>query len=96
METLKEFEELYQNIIPSLNECGNCNVVPCQYCFFMNLKTCSNCRRIECYNCKMFRKSKWRLFEKCSAKQWNYVINFLHDSFRISGVIIDFFLSETN
>ena len=45
-ETLKEFQALYQNIIPSLNKCGNCNIVSCANCF--------RCKRTECINCEKF------------------------------------------
>ena len=45
-ETLKEFQALYQNIIPSLNKCGNCNIVSSTNCFC--------CKRTECINCEKF------------------------------------------
>ena len=39
----------------------------------------------------MFKNSKRLLFEKCTIEQWNYIVNFLHDFFHISGYSFDFF-----
>lgn len=86
----KEFEELHQKIIPFLNECGNCNILKCHRCLTFNLN-CKSCRLWRCKNCRLFRNSKWLLFEKCNAQKWNYVINFLHDFFRLSDYTFDFF-----
>ena len=86
----KQFEELYQKIIPSLNECGNCDILKCYHCFSFNLN-CSSCRLWRCKNCQMFKNSKWLLFQKCTIEQWNYIVNFLHDFFQISDYSFDFF-----
>ena len=81
-ETLKEFEDLYEVIIPALNEWNNCNVLSC---------TCFVCKRRGCKNCERFRKSKWTLLKKCNARQWDYVINFSNDFFKVSDLSIEFF-----
>ena len=41
---------------------------------------------------KGFKKSKWTLLKKCNARQWDYVINFLNDFFKVSDSSIEFFL----
>lgn len=83
-ETLKEFQALHQNIIPSLNKCGNCNIVSSTNCFC--------CKRTECINCEKFWKLKWKLFKKCNCELWNYLINFLNDFFNVSDISVEFFL----
>ena len=86
----KEFEGLYQKIIPSLNQCGNCGILKNLNGFIFNLN-CMSCRLWRCKNCQMFKNSKWLLFEKFTIKQWNYIANFLHDFFQISDYSFDFF-----
>lgn len=83
-ETLKEFQALYQNIIPSLNKCGNCNIVSSTNCFC--------CKRTECINCEKFWKLKCKLLKKCNCELWNYLINFLNDFFNVSDISVEFFL----
>ena len=78
--TFKEFQELYQILIPSLSKCGNCNMLHCSYC-----------KCIDCFNCKKFKEAKWCLFKKCSSKQWNYIINFLRDFLSVSSATVYFF-----
>ena len=86
----KEFEELYQKTIPSLNECGNCGILKCHHCFNFNMN-CSSCRLWRCKNCQMFKNSKWLFFGKCTIEQQNYIVNFLHDFSQISDYSFDFF-----
>ena len=79
----QEFKELYQTIIPSLNKCGNCNILKCRYCFLFRYD-CTDCRISRCKNCQLFKNSKDILFKNCSIQQWNYIVNFLHDLFNTS------------
>ena len=79
----QEFKELYQTIIPLLNECNNCNILKCRYCVIFRYE-CTNCRISRCKSCQLFKNSKDILFKKCSNQQWNYIVNFLHDLFNIS------------
>ena len=51
LETFREFQELYQIIILSLNECNN------------GIKIhCSPCVKIVCSNYAKFKEVKWSLF----------------------------------
>ena len=79
----KEFKELYQVIIPNLNQCNNCNKLKCNSCFNFRSE-CTFCRISRCKNCQLFKNSKDLLFEKCTQEQWDYVINFIYDLFDIS------------
>ena len=79
----KEFEELYQKIIPKLNDCNNCGILKCVFCSKF-IVSCSICRKDRCKNCVLFQNTVDLLFEKCSKEQWDYVCNFLYDLFRVS------------
>ena len=46
----KDFENLYQVIIPSLNERNNCGILKCFYCIKFT-ESCSLCRAERCKNC---------------------------------------------
>ena len=53
----KECENLHKNILPMLNECGNCNKFKCDY-FLKLLVNCNLCIKAKCKNCDKFNKSK--------------------------------------
>ena len=53
----KEFDELVNQILPSLNECVNCGKFCCQYCQKFSV-TCSFFRKERCRNCCTFEISK--------------------------------------
>lgn len=53
----KEFDELVNQLLPSLNECVNCGNICCQYCQKFSA-TCSFCRKERCRNCCTFEISK--------------------------------------
>ena len=61
----KEFKELIYEIIPSLNECGNCGILKCEHCYKFSV-ICSSCKKLKCRNCKKYKRSKEILFKNCS------------------------------
>ena len=85
-----EFNELIYKIIPSLIECGSCGILKCTDCFRFSIN-CGRCRLWKCKNCEMFKITKDLLFEKCSNQQWRYIVNFVHDLFKLSNYYFDFF-----
>ena len=85
-----EFNQFIYKIIPSLNECGNCGILKCCDCFKFSIN-CGRCRLWKCKNCEMFKITKDLLFEKCSNQQWKYIVNFVHDLFKLSNYSFDFF-----
>ena len=48
-----EFKELVNEIIPSLNECVNCNIFECKCCYNFTVN-CSSCRKLKCKNCEKY------------------------------------------
>ena len=84
-----EFNELVYKIIPSLNKRGNCDILKCGYHFKFSFD-CSGCKLNKCKNCKMFKITKDLLFEKCNNEQWRYVVNFIHDLFKVSEFSFNF------
>ena len=85
-----EFNKLIYQIIPSLNECRNCNVLKCHYCVKFS-STCNSCRLWKCKNCFLYKKTKEILMEYCLNEAWENIANFLTDFFKISDTSIDFF-----
>lgn len=53
----KKFDELVDQILPSLKECVNCGKFCCQYCQKFSV-TCSFCRKQRGRNCCTFERSK--------------------------------------
>lgn len=88
-EMKREFYELVEKILPSLNECGNCNVFKCAYCFKFSVNW-QSCRLSRCKNCTDFHRSKEILTNNCDDYSKEYVANFLTDYFKISDVTADF------
>ena len=96
-EMKKEFHELIYNIILSLNQCGGCGVLKCEYCTKF-VVDCNMCRERSCKNCVAFKTSKKILLENCNQHTKEYVANFLTDIFKVSDITYDFFnlsISET-
>ena len=89
-ELKKEYENLHKNILPSLNECGNCNVFKYTYCKKFSVN-CRSCLLWRCKNCTAFNKSKNILINSGSRGCAQYVINFLIDYFFVSDLSNEFF-----
>ena len=53
----RDFKELVEKILLSLNECGNCGVFCCE-CRKKFSVNCSLCRKARCKNCCNFERSK--------------------------------------
>ena len=86
----KEYENLQKNILPMLNECGNCNKFKCNYC----LKFSVNCNlsiKTKCKNGDKFNKSKDILLN-CGIFQIElYVQNSLVGYFNMNDLTKEFF-----
>ena len=89
-ELKKEYQLLYKNILPSLNNCGNCNNFKCDYCLKFSVN-CSSCIRDKCQNCFEFNRSKDILINSTDVQISNYVSNFLTDYFNASELSNQFF-----
>ena len=89
-ELKKEYQLLYKNILPSLNNCGNCNNFKCDYCLKFSVN-CSSCIRDKCQNCFEFNRSKDILINSTDVQIPNYVSNFLTDYFNASELSNQFF-----
>ena len=85
-----EFKELVNEIIPSLNECVNCNIFECKCCYNFTVN-CSSYRKLKCKNCEKYKRTKEILFQNYSNKSLDCIVNFLIDLFKISDYSIDFF-----
>lgn len=86
----KEFKELIEKIIPSLNKCNNCNIEKCRFCLKFS-SNCSACRLGKCKNCEMYKRTKEILMRNCCDEAWEYIANFLTDFFKISDSTTEFF-----
>ena len=89
-ELKKKYQLLYKNILPSLNNCGNCNKFKCDYCLKFSVN-CSSCIRDKCQNCFEFNRSKDILINSTDVQISNYVSNFLTDYFNASELSNQFF-----
>ena len=88
-EMKKEFDNLIHVFIPSLNECRNCGVEKCVFCFKFSI-TCNMCCSSRCKNCFMFKTSKEFLTKNSDKHAQEYVANFLNDFLKISETTADF------
>ena len=77
-ELKKEYQLLYKNILPSLNNRGNCNNFKYDYCLKFSVN-CSSYIRDKCQNCFEFNRSKDILINSTDVQISNYVSNFLTD-----------------
>ena len=58
-ETLKkEFKELLEVILPSLNGYGNCSIFCCKYSSKFSVE-CSSCKESRCENCLLNDQKKF-------------------------------------
>ena len=89
-ELKKEYQLLYKNILPSLNNRGNCNNFKYDYCLKFSVN-CSSCIRDKCQNCFEFNRSKDILINSTDVQISNYVSNFLTDYFNASELSNQFF-----
>ena len=81
---------MHINILPSLNKCGNCNKIKCNYSLKFSVN-CRSCIRDKCQNCFEFNRSKDILINSTDAQISNYVSNFLTDYFNVSKLSNQFF-----
>ena len=81
----KEYENLYKNILPSLTECGNCDLFKCQYCSKFSIN-CNLCIARRCKKCINFSKSKEILLNCGDFQIERYVRNFLVDYFNMNDL----------
>ena len=89
-ELKKEYQILHRNILPSLNKCGNCNKIKCNYSLNFSVN-CWSCIRDKCQNCFEFNRSKDILINTTDAQISNYVSNFLSDYFNVRELLNQFF-----
>lgn len=81
----QEFNRLYRNVIPVLNECDFCGKTKCTCCNKFNV-SCLLCRTERCKKCASYFNIIRFLFEKTNKSQWDYIWNFLYDLFRVHWV----------
>ena len=86
----KEYENLHKNILPKLNNCGNCNIFKCEYCKKFSLN-CQRCISKKCKYCHEFNKSKDILLNSSNLQISWYISNFLIDYFSLSDFSNQFF-----
>ena len=80
-----EFKNLYQTLLPNLNECGNCRITKCYFCVKFDA-SCQSCRIQRCKNCIKFFNAIEFFYGQATKKQWDYICNFLHDLFRVHRI----------
>lgn len=86
----REFEELVNEIIPSLADCRRCEKFCCFYCKKFAV-TCTRCRNERCKNCCKFESSLKILLENGNETSKQYVANFVDDFFSIGDIAAKFF-----
>ena len=86
----KEYQNLHTNILPTLNNCGNCNNFKCEYCLKFSVN-CSSCIKKWCGYCVDFNKSKEILLNCGDFQIERYVGNFLVDYFGVNDLTKQFF-----
>ena len=86
----KEYENLHKNILPTLNNCGNCNIFKCGYCLKFSVN-CNTCIKKRCTKCVNFNKSKDILLNCGDFQIAKYVKNFLVDYFSVNYLTKQFF-----
>ena len=86
----KEYENLHKNILPMLNECGNCNKFKCDYCLKFSVN-CNLCIKTKCKNCHKFNKSKDILLNCGIFQIERYVRNYLVDYFNMNELTKKYF-----
>lgn len=89
----KECKKLINEILPSLNICGNCNCFKCQYCSKFSV-SCSFCISSRSRICVEFSKTKDTLINSNNAYVSIFITDFLIDYFRISDISKEFFKLE--
>lgn len=87
----KEFKELLEVILLSLNAYGNCSIFCCEYCSKFSLD-CSFCRGMRCKNCTPFERSKEVLLNSGDEILKRYVSNFIVDYLNMSDTNAKFFI----
>ena len=89
----KEYKDFNKIYLPSVLECGFCNVVSCEFHskFFVS---CVHCRSRACKKCKMFNASKGMLLKSASPETVNYLYNYIVDFLNISDETLNKFCPE--
>ena len=86
----KEFKELLEVILPSLNACGNCSIFCCKYPIKFSME-CSFCRESRCKNCTSFERSKEVLLNTGDKISKKYVANFIVDYLNLNDTTAKLF-----
>ena len=86
----KGYQNMHMNILPSLNDCGYCNIFRCAYCLKFSAK-CGTCKIRRCKNCTKFNKFLKKYFSNATIRKSYYVRNFLVDYFSVSDLTKEFF-----
>ena len=79
----KEYKNLHKNILPTLNNCGNCNIFKCGYCLKFSVN-CNTCIKKRCMKCVNFNKSKDILLNCGDFQIAKNVKKFLVDYFGVN------------
>ena len=82
--TLKnEYKAFTNELLPSVIECGYCNVISCS-CHQKFTVTCLHCRQRHCKKCCKFNISKEILLTFASAETVDFLYNFICDFLNLS------------
>ena len=82
--TLKnEYKAFTNELLPSVIECGYCNVVSCSWHQKFTV-TCLHCRQRRCKKCYNFNISKDILLRFASAETVDFLYNFICDFLNLS------------
>ena len=92
--TLKtEYKEFSNELLPSVLECGYCNVDSCErHSKFTG--TCLHCRQRHCKKCRKFNISKDILLTSASAETVNFLYNFICDFLNLSDESINSYFPD--
>ena len=81
----KEFDELVNKIIPSLEDCSKCGKFCYKNCKKFSI-TCSLCRKERCKNCCSYKTSLEIILSNGNEQTRHYVSSFINDFFGVSEV----------
>ena len=76
-ELKREYKKLLNEILPSLNTCGNCNCFKCEYCSKFSVN-CNLCISSRCRIYVKFNKTKDTLINSNNADVSVYITNFFN------------------
>ena len=82
--TLKnEYKEFSNELLPSVLECGYCNIVSCEW-HSKFTGTCLHCRQRHCKKCRKFNVSKDILLASASTDTVDFLYNYICDFLNLS------------